>query len=237
MLLIAGNCVFESTETLVETARAIAPMAERYNLEWYLKASWDKANRTALYSYRNNDITAIDELINVADSFGAKTCTDFHNGAQVERWGSKVDMAQVPAFLCRQTDLLGDFGMFCDHVNVKKGQFATPFTMAKAVEKVKAAGCKDVYVTERGHSYGRDDLVVDFRDIVDMRRDGVRVIFDATHSTRNRHHVLPLARAAVAVGVDGLFFEVHPRPEQALCDSDSQVRASEFGDLLKAVLG
>lgn len=230
-VLIAGPCGLESREVVLRTASGIAAVCDSLGMAWVFKGSFDKANRTSAAGWRG---PGIDEglrlLEEVRREVGVPVTTDVHHPEQASLAGQVVDLLQVPAFLCRQTDLL----LACNEtqipVNVKKGQFLAPQSAKGIVDK--AGGPGRVLLTERGTSFGYGDLVVDFRSLVWMRELGVPVVFDATHSVQRpgaektgglRDMVPPLARAAVAVGVDALFMEVHPCPEQALSDADSQI--------------
>jgi 2-dehydro-3-deoxyphosphooctonate aldolase (KDO 8-P synthase) len=240
--LIAGLNVIESEAAALDTARAIAAAAARHDFPFVFKASADKANRSSLDSYRG---PGFDEglriLARVKRELGVPVLTDVHEAPQAKQAAQVVDCLQVPAFLCRQTDLLLACGATGLPVNVKKGQFMAPEDMRLSVEKV-AAGGAPAFVTERGTSFGYRDLVADLRSLVRMRAFAP-VCFDATHAVQRpgasggttggeREMVAPLARAALAVGVDALFVEVHPDPERAPCDGESQLGLAAFDALL-----
>ncbi|MHC5058255.1 MAG: 3-deoxy-8-phosphooctulonate synthase [Planctomycetota bacterium] len=250
LLLIAGPCVIESAESCLEQAKAVGEIAREAALPFVYKASFDKANRTSVESYRGpglNDGLSI--LAEVRREVGVPVLTDIHTPAQAERVGEVVDIIQIPAFLCRQTDVLVAAGRTGKLVNVKKGQFLAPPLMAHAAAKVLAgadesgAGARAVMLTERGTAFGHGDLVVDMRGLATMRATGWPVVFDATHSVQrpggrgassggDREMVDLLVRAAVAAGVDGLFIETHPDPAKAPCDRDSQLPYAELAGLL-----
>ncbi|MFL5909249.1 MAG: 3-deoxy-8-phosphooctulonate synthase [Gaiellaceae bacterium] len=234
LALLAGPCVIESAELVHEVAEELQRTAARHGVPLVFKASFDKANRTAADSFRSLGFErSLAVLAEVKDRHGVPVMTDVHEPWQVERVAEVADVLQIPAFLCRQTDLLTAAGATGRVVNVKKGQFMAPDDMRYAVEKVRAAGGHRVLLTERGSSFGYHDLVVDFRSLAIMRRFAP-VVFDATHSVQSpggaggasggkREFIAPLARAAVAFGVDALFVETHPRPEEALSDGPSQL--------------
>ncbi|MHC4249906.1 MAG: 3-deoxy-8-phosphooctulonate synthase [Planctomycetota bacterium] len=253
LLLIAGPCVIESAESCLEQAKAVGEIAREAGWPLVFKASFDKANRTSVESYRG---PGLDEglriLADVRREAGVPVLTDIHTPAQAERVGGVVDVIQIPAFLCRQTDVLVAAGRTGKPVNVKKGQFLAPPLMAHAAAKVLAgaaeadksgAGARAVMLTERGTAFGHGDLVVDMRGLATMRATGWPVILDATHSVQrpggrgassggDREMVEVLVRAAVAAGVDGLFIETHPDPAKALCDRDSQLPHAQLAGLL-----
>lgn len=239
MILIAGPCVIESKQLCIDIAGYMKEIAENHDLEYYFKASFDKANRTSGNSFRG---LGIDEGLEILDETarqtGCKLLTDIHESWQAKIVGEVVDAIQIPAFLCRQTDLIYDAAANCDVVNIKKGQFMAPEQMEVAVEKAFGA---EVWLTERGTCFGYGDLVVDFRSIPIMRKFA-KVIFDCTHSVQkpgtsqsggSREFVPYLMSAANAVGVDGFFMEVHPNPEKALSDSATCYPLDRVEDLLE----
>jgi len=248
LLLIAGPDVIESEEHALRMARALGPIARRAGVALVFKASFDKANRTAVGSPRGPGLAeGLRVLAAIKQETGLAVTTDFHLPAQAEPVAEVVDLLQVPAFLSRQTDMLVAAGRTGRAVNVKKGQFLSPEQAAHAVDKVRSTGNERVMLTERGSSFGYHNLVVDFRSLGRMRDLGVPVCFDATHSVQlpgglgdrsggERRFVADLARAAAAVGVDALFFEVHDDPARALCDGPNQYVLDEFPALLDAVL-
>jgi 2-dehydro-3-deoxyphosphooctonate aldolase (KDO 8-P synthase) len=243
--LIAGPCVIEREGLVLETASAIAEIAKDLGIPYIFKASYDKANRTSISSFRGLGIAAgLKILKKVKDELGVPILTDIHEAQDVLQVAEVVDVLQIPAFLCRQTDLLCAAAKSGRVVNVKKGQFLSPWDMANVVNKLHEAGTKKIFLTERGASFGYQNLVVDMRSLPVMRNLGYPVVFDATHSVQlpggggtcssgQREFVAPLARAAAAVGCDGFFMEVHPRPEEALSDGPNMVRLSELRSLLQ----
>ncbi len=248
LLLIAGPDVLESVEHALRLARALAAIARERSLPFVFKASFDKANRTSLEAYRGpgleKGLRALGEVKRLA---GVPVTTDFHEAAQAAAVAEVADLLQVPAFLCRQTDMLLAAGRTGRPVNVKKGQFLAPGDTAAIVEKVRSTGNPNVLLTERGTTFGYHNLVVDFRSLPRMRALGVPVCFDATHSAQlpgaqgrasggERDQIPHLARAAVAVGVDALFFEVHDDPARAPCDGPIQFPLEAFAALLDDLL-
>ncbi len=243
-ILIAGPCVIESEAVVLETATAIATIAQELHIPYIFKASYDKANRTSISSFRGLGISAgLDILKKVKKEVGVPILTDIHDVQDVTRVAEVVDILQIPAFLCRQTDLLCAAAKSGCVVNVKKGQFLSPWDMRNVVKKLEEAGTTNICLTERGASFGYQNLVVDMRALPVMRAYGYPVIFDATHSVQlpggggtvssgQREFVAPLARAAAAVGCDGFFMEVHPKPEEALSDGPNMVRLKELKGLL-----
>jgi len=248
LLLLAGPDVIESEAHTLRMARALAGIARERGVGLVFKASFDKANRTSAASYRGPGLAeGVRVLRRVKEETGLPVTTDFHLPDQAAALAPVVDLLQVPAFLCRQTDMLLAAGATGRAVNIKKGQFVAPGDMRHAVEKVRAGGGATVMLTERGTTFGYHTLVVDFRSLERMRALGVPVCFDATHSVQmpgalqnasggEREFIAPLARAAVAVGVDALFFEVHDDPASALCDGPSQFPLAEFPALLDGLL-
>ena len=246
--LIAGPCVIESEENVMIIAEAIKNIAQKLDLAFYFKASFDKANRTSINSYRG---PGIDEglriLGEVKDRFKLKICTDIHEPWQAERAASVADIIQIPAFLCRQTDLLVAAAKTGKIINVKKAQFLAPWDMANVIKKIEDSGNRNIMLCERGTTFGYNNLVVDMTGIVEMKKYGYPVVMDATHSVQkpginglttggNREYVEPLAKAAIAVGVDALFFEVHPNPDSALSDGPNMVYLDQFEGLLERVI-
>ena len=234
LFLIAGSCVIESEEHALKIAEAIAGVARSKNLPYIFKASYDKANRTSIKSYRGPGLEEGTRILRkIADAVKVPVLTDVHEAADVQRVAEAVDVLQIPAFLCRQTDLLVAAGKSGRAVNIKKGQFVSPWDMRHAVEKVREAGGKRVFLTERGASFGYNNLVVDMRSLAIMR-EFAPVVFDATHSVQlpsaasngesptvsgGQPEFIPLlSRAAVAAGVDGVFMEVHDNPACAKSD-------------------
>jgi len=246
-MLIAGPCVIESEDCAMEIAEAVKGMAERLGLDYYFKASFDKANRTSISSYRGPGIEeGLGILRKVKNTYGVKICTDIHEPWQAGKAAEVADMIQIPAFLCRQTDLLVAAARTGRLINVKKAQFLAPWDMINVVRKIEESGNRNIMLCERGTSFGYNTLVVDMTGIAEMKKLGYPVVIDATHSVQkpggrgtatggNRHNVEPLAKAAVAAGADALFFEVHPDPDHALSDGPNMVRLDGFEGLLERV--
>ena len=248
LFLIAGPCVIESEEIVMRIAETIKEITERLGLDTYFKASFDKANRTSAASYRGPGIEeGIRILRAVKDTYGLNICTDIHEPWQAEPVSEVADILQIPAFLCRQTDLLTAAAKTGRIVNIKKAQFLAPWDLRNVIEKVEAAGNRRILLCERGTCFGYNTLVVDMTGIAEMTKFGYPVVMDATHSVQkpggkgtstggDRQHVEPLAKAAVAAGADGLFFEVHPDPDSALSDGPNMIRLAGFEELLKRVI-
>jgi 2-dehydro-3-deoxyphosphooctonate aldolase (KDO 8-P synthase) len=246
--LIAGPDSIESEAHALRMAQALKAIAAARGVTLVYKSSFDKANRTSAGSFRGPGLEAgLAILARVRKETGLPVTTDFHTPEQAARVASVVDLLQVPAMLSRQTDMLVAAGKTGRAVNVKKGQFLAPWDVGRAVAKVRDTGNDNVMVTERGVSFGYNNLVVDFRALPRMRALPVPVCFDATHSVQlpggqgnasggEREFIAPLARAAVAVGVDALFFEVHDDPENALCDGPSQIPLNAFPAVLDGIL-
>ncbi|HJR76630.1 MAG TPA: 3-deoxy-8-phosphooctulonate synthase [Nitrospiraceae bacterium] len=246
--LIAGPCVIESEALVLETAARIAEITEALGMPYIFKSSFDKANRTSITSFRGPGLEkGLAVFRKVKDHLGLPVLTDVHTEEQATEAGKVVDVLQIPAFLCRQTDLLVAAAETGKVVNVKKGQFLSPWEMANVVKKVEEAGSRKILLTERGSSFGYNNLVVDMRALPIMRRFGYPVVFDATHSVQlpggagtksagQREFVEPLACAAAAAGCDGFFMEVHPHPDQALSDGPNMVPLHDLKPLLERVL-
>ena len=244
-ILIAGPCVIESETIVLETAQAIAKIAQELHIPYIFKASYDKANRTSISSFRGLGLSAgLEILKKVKKEVGVPILTDIHEVDDVPQVAEVVDVLQIPAFLCRQTDLLCAAAKSGCVVNVKKGQFLSPWDMTNVVKKLEEGGTTNICLTERGASFGYQNLVVDMRSLPVMKALGYPVIFDATHSVQlpggggtcssgQREFVAPLARAAAAVGCDGFFMEVHPKPEEAKSDGPNMVRLHELRGLLE----
>lgn len=245
LALIAGPCVLESMDVCRTVASELKRLSQLLNIGVVFKSSFDKANRTSISSYRGPGIDAgLEMLAQVKREFGLPVLTDVHEPWQAERAAQVVDVIQVPAFLCRQTDLLLAAGRTGKPVNIKKGQFLSPWDMANAVEKVVSTGNEQILLTERGTSFGYRNLVVDFRSLPVMRGLGYPVVFDATHSLQlpggtgtatggMREFAPHLVRAACAVGVDALFMEVHPDPDSALSDAATMLKVTDLEELLR----
>lgn len=247
LIVIAGPCVIESREILFETAEVLTSVLKERNVEFYFKSSYKKANRTSLNSFMGiGDEKALSYLKETGEKFGVKTLTDVHSVEEVREAAEYVDVLQIPAFLCRQTELLIAAAETGKIVNIKKGQFVGPDVMSKAAEKVKQSGGEKVWITERGTFFGYHDLVVDYRSIISLSQMGYTTIYDATHSVQQpslgeqsggrKEFILPLAKAAISVGVNGIFFETHPEPEKALSDSATQLVLKDAGDFIQEIL-
>ncbi|MBI1389147.1 MAG: 3-deoxy-8-phosphooctulonate synthase [bacterium] len=246
-VLIAGPCVIESRELCIEVAERMKDITNRLGLPYIFKASFDKANRTSGSSFRGIGFEkSLSILAEVRGQIGTPVLTDVHESGQVKEVASVVDVLQIPAFLCRQTDLLEACAAADKPVNVKKGQFMAPEDMRHAVDKIRGVGRGRVVLTERGSSFGYHNLVVDMRGLVVMRRYAP-VFFDATHSVQQpgaidgrsggqREFAAPLARAAVAVGVDGFFIETHPEPSRALSDGPNMIPLDAMEPLLRSLI-
>lgn len=248
-LLVAGPCALETPEICEDVASRLAAMGSAHpELQIVFKGSYDKANRTSLNSPRGPGLDAgLAMLADIRKRFGFPVLTDFHLPEHAAPVGEVVDVLQVPAFLCRQTDLLVAAAKTGRTVNVKKGQFMSPGEMQYVVNKLESAGAAEIWQTERGTTFGYQNLVVDMRSIPQMQHFGHPVIFDATHSVQmpgagggttsgKREFIPTLASAAVAAGADGLFVETHPRPDQAISDGPNQVLLEDLENLLERVL-
>lgn len=249
LLLIAGPCVIESEELCLQVADTVSVFARELGISYVFKASFDKANRTSVDSFRGPGLArGLEILANVRKACGVPVLTDVHEPAQVAACAEVVDVLQIPAFLCRQTDLLVAAGESGKPVNIKKGQFLDPASMRHAADKVRSTGNENVLLCERGTFFGYNDLVTDMRSIVLMRELGHPVIFDATHSVQRpgglgaasggeSRLAAPLALAALAAGADGLFIETHPAPERALSDKATMMRLKDLPGLLEKAAG
>lgn len=246
--LIAGPCVIESEEIVMQIAETMKGIAERLDLDYYFKASFDKANRTSVFSYRGPGFEeGLRILKKVKDTYGLKIATDIHEPWQAEKAAEVCDIIQIPAFLCRQTDLLVAAANTGKLINVKKAQFLAPWDMANVIKKLEESGNHNIMLCERGTTFGYNTLVVDMTGIVEMKKFGYPVVMDATHSVQkpggkgnatggNRENVEPLAKAAIAAGADALFFEVHPDPDNALSDGPNMVKLDEIEQLLQRII-
>lgn len=248
LVFIMGPCVIEDEKTFLSIAESLAEISSRLKLPLVFKASYDKANRTSIKSYRGPGIKAGLKLLKKAKkTFRFPVLTDVHCRNDVKEVAEAVDIIQIPAYLCRQTDLLIEAGKTGRAVNIKKGQFMAPLDMRHAVDKVLSTGNDKIILTERGVSFGYNNLVVDFRALPIIRSLGYPVVFDATHSVQtpagkgassggDRTMAGCLARAAVAVGVDGVFMEVHPDPEKALSDGPNSIYIKDLPAMIKELL-
>ena len=243
--IISGPCIIENEAMIMDLAEQISTICEELKLTYVFKASFDKANRTSVESYRGGGMKeGLAILKKVKDNFKLAVTTDIHESYQAEEVAEVVDILQIPAFLCRQTDLLVAAGKTGRIVNVKKAQFLSGFEMKHAIKKIESTGNKNIILTERGTMFGYNNLVVDFRNIVDMKTFGYPVVMDVTHSTQkpggmdgksggNREYAPVLAAAAAAVGADGFFFEVHRDPDKALSDGPNMIPLNGFKQLLQ----
>ena len=247
-LFIAGPCVLESEELAMQVATHLKDVAGRLGISYVFKASFDKANRTSLNSFRGPGVAqGLAIMARIREKLGVPVISDIHEVAQVAAAAEVLDILQIPAFLCRQTDLLLAAGNSGKPVSLKKGQFLSPWDMQHAVSKVKSTGNSNLLLVERGAMLGYNNLVVDMRSFPVMRSLGCPVVYDATHSVQlpggaggssggQREFIPPLARAAVAAGIDGLFMEVHPEPEKALCDGPNSWPLDQVEELLVGLL-
>ncbi len=248
LFVIAGPCVIESREIVLETAKALKDISKKLALPIIFKSSYDKANRTSVNSYRGvgmeNGLTILSE---VRSTFDLPIITDVHSAQEVKLAAEVVDVLQIPAFLCRQTDLILAAANRGKIVNIKKGQFLAPWDVKNIVDKFVSTGNTRLFITERGTMFGYNNLVVDFRAIPIMRSFGYPVLLDITHSVQlpgglgtassgQREFAPVLARAAAAVGIDGLFMEVHPKPDKALCDGPNMLELNKLEDILITII-
>jgi 2-dehydro-3-deoxyphosphooctonate aldolase (KDO 8-P synthase) len=248
LALIAGPCVIESADFTLKMATEIRKITDRLGISFIFKSSFDKANRTSAQSFRGVAMAeGLDILQRVKDEVGVPVLTDIHESYQAKPVAEVVDVLQIPAFLCRQTDLLLAAAATGRTVNVKKGQFLAPWDMKQVVKKLESGGTNRILLTERGTSFGYNALVVDFRSLPQLREFGYPVVFDATHSVQmpggqgdrsggQRHFVPYLARAAAAIGVDALFMEVHSDPDNAPSDGPNMIPLAELEAVLTQIL-
>jgi 2-dehydro-3-deoxyphosphooctonate aldolase (KDO 8-P synthase) len=248
LILIAGPCSLESRELVFSVAENLNRLKKQLGIQIIFKCSYDKANRSALKSYRGPGLKkGLPVLAEVKKKFGMPILIDVHESHEPDLVAQVADVLQIPAFLCRQTDLILAAARTGRVVNVKKGQFMAPWDIRRVIEKIESTGNRRILITERGASFGYNNLVVDMRGMEVMKSFGYPVIYDATHSVQlpgalghasggERQYIFPLARAATALGLAGLFMEVHPRPEKALSDGPNTVRLAEFPHMLKALM-
>jgi len=248
LALIAGPCVIEDEKLVLETAARVAAVCRSLEIPYIFKASYDKANRSSLESFRGPGIDrGLEILARVKNELGIPVLTDVHDQHEVAKVAEVVDIIQIPAFLCRQTDLLLAAGRTGKPVNVKKGQFMAPEDMGSITDKISSTGNDRILLTERGTTFGYHNLVVDFRGIPTMQATGCPVVFDATHSVQlpaaqgscsggDRQMIPVLAAAAAATGIDALFMEVHPDPDRALCDGANSLPLEQLKPLLSRLL-
>ncbi|RST72570.1 3-deoxy-8-phosphooctulonate synthase [Siminovitchia acidinfaciens] len=247
-VLIAGPCMIESEQLVMETAVVIKKITETLNIPFVFKASFDKANRSSIYSERGPGIyKGLEILEKVKNALNIPVTTDIHEAGQAEIVAEVVDIIQIPAFLCRQTDLLANAAKTNRIINIKKGQFLSPWDMKNVIVKIKESGNDKILLTERGSTFGYNNLVVDMRSLPTMRGFNVPVVFDATHSVQipgglgtstdgKREFVPYLSRAAAAIGIDALFLEVHPNPDHALSDGPNMIKLDELEEYLKPIV-
>jgi 2-dehydro-3-deoxyphosphooctonate aldolase (KDO 8-P synthase) len=248
LFLIAGPCVVENKEIVFQIAEEVLRICTKYNMPYIFKASYRKANRSSIDSFTGiGDVKALEIIAAVREKFNIPVLTDVHSVSEVEIAKSYVDILQIPAFLCRQTDLLVAAAKTEKTVVIKKGQFMSPESMKFAIEKVRASGNEKVGLIERGTSFGYGDLVVDFRGIPIMQKFEVPVVMDCTHSLQRPNqntgvtggypeHIETIAKAAVAAGVDGLFIETHPSPDKAKSDGANMLKLSKLDELIGKLL-
>ena len=248
LVLIAGPCVIEGEREAFSAASKLKDIAAAVGMPFIFKASYDKANRTSLTSYRGPGLKAgLEILKGIKDEFSLPVLSDVHRFEQIGPAAEVLDVLQIPAFLCRQTDFIIEVASAGKTVNIKKGQFLAPYDIMPVLEKAASTGNQNIMVTERGSCFGYNNLVVDMRGLIIMRTMGYPVVFDATHSVQlpggqgiasggDRQFVAPLARAAVAAGVDALFLEVHENPDAALCDGPNSVLMTDLPELLRQIL-
>lgn len=247
-VLIAGPCVIEEEQRTTEIAVFLKELTGRLHIPLIFKASYDKANRTSIHSYRGPGVKkGLQLLKNIGEKLSIPILTDVHRFEEIKPVSAVADILQVPAFLCRQTDFVMEVARNARVINIKKGQFLAPGDVRNIIDKVRAAENENIMLTERGTCFGYNNLVADFRAIPAMREMGYPVIFDATHSVQlpggqgtvsggQREMVAYLARAAVAVGIDGLFMEVHPDPDTALCDGPNSIHLNDLSGMLQALM-
>jgi len=247
LFIIAGPCVIESENIIFSAAKRLKEICSSIGLPLLFKSSYDKANRTSISSFRGPGLEkGLRVLSDVRSRFNIPVISDVHSVEEVKIASEVLDALQIPAFLCRQTDIILAASNTGKPVNIKKGQFLAPWDVRNILDKFISTGNRNVFITERGTSFGYNNLVVDFRGIPVMRSFGYPVIFDVTHSLQlpggmgkssggQREFAEPLARAAAAVHIDGLFMEVHPEPDRALCDGPNMIKLDELENLLKTV--
>jgi 2-dehydro-3-deoxyphosphooctonate aldolase (KDO 8-P synthase) len=246
-LIIAGPCVIETEDITLHTARRLKEICSKVGLPLLFKSSYDKANRTSITSFRGPGMEkGLRILSDIRESLDLPVISDVHSVGEVKPASEALDVLQIPAFLCRQTDLVTAASETGKPVNIKKGQFLAPWDVKNIIEKFRSTGNENIIITERGVSFGYNNLVVDFRAIPIMRSFGYPVVFDVTHSLQlpggqgtssggQRQFAPHFMRAATAVGIDGLFMEVHPEPDKALCDGPNMIPLDELESLLRAV--
>lgn len=242
LTMIAGPCIIEEENTY-RIAKKLTVLSKELNVPFIFKCSWDKANRTGINGYRGiGKEAAIEMFEKIKKDFGIPIITDVHLPSEAKEFAEVADILQVPAFLMRQTDMLVAAGKYGKAVNIKKAQFVSPFEMQKVVKKVESTGNKNILVTERGTCFGYDTLVVDMRSLVVLKKLGYPVIFDSTHSIRMENYpqhqkefIIPLSKGAIAIGVDGLFMEVHDKMDKALCDAKWMLEMNDLKPFLEEI--
>jgi 2-dehydro-3-deoxyphosphooctonate aldolase (KDO 8-P synthase) len=245
LVIIAGPCVIENQDITLQIAYYLKELSQKLDIPLIFKASYDKANRTSLSSFRGPGLsTGLNILAQIKKELGLAIISDVHSINEIDKAADILDIIQIPAFLCRQTDFILETARTGKPVNIKKGQFLAPWDIINVVEKITSTGNKNILITERGTMFGYNNLVVDFRSIILMQETGYPVIFDATHSIQlpggagkssggERKFAPILAKAAVASGADGIFMEVHPNPDKALCDGPNSLILDSLYDLIK----
>jgi 2-dehydro-3-deoxyphosphooctonate aldolase (KDO 8-P synthase) len=248
LLLIAGPCVIESEKSTLEHAAALRDIAKHFKIPFIFKSSYDKANRSSIDSYRGPGLAkGLAVLKKVKDSLGVAVLSDVHCKNEIEAAAAVLDVIQIPAFLCRQTDFIIACAKTKKAINIKKGQFLAPWDIINVIKKVRTANNDNILITERGFSFGYNNLVSDMRSIPIMQKFGYPVIYDATHSVQlpgaagdysggEREFILPLAMAAVAAGCDGIFVEAHKAPAEALCDAANTISLEDLKILLEKAI-
>ena len=247
IFLIAGPCVIESEDLVMEVAGKMKEITEKQGIKYVFKASFDKANRTSINSFRGPGLEkGLEILSRVKSKYNLPIATDIHEPWQCKEASKVIDILQIPAFLCRQTDLLIAAAETGKAVNIKKGQFLAPWDMKNVIKKFEEVGNHNIMLCERGTTFGYNNLVVDMRALLEMRKLGYPIVFDATHSVQipggqgettggNREYVYPLMRSAAAIGIDGIFAEVHPDPDNAMSDGPNMLRLDKIEEVLKSV--
>lgn len=247
-MLIAGPCVIESKEHCLKIAKELKDIASRLNIPFIFKASFDKANRSSHESFRGPGFSmGLQILKEIKQELNIPVLSDIHEAGQITKAAEVLDIIQIPAFLCRQTDLVIEAAKAGAIINIKKGQFLAPWDMKNVIKKIESAGNNKIIITERGTSFGYNNLVSDMRSLVIMKQFGYPVIFDATHSVQlpgglgestggQKEFVFPLMKAAAATGVDGLFIEVHDNPSQAPCDGPNMIELKGLEEKLRKVI-
>jgi len=248
LLLISGPCVIENYDVTFEVASYMKALARELEIPYLFKSSYDKANRTSINSYRGPGIgDGLEILSRIKSDVGVQILSDVHRISEIKDASAVLDVIQIPAFLCRQTDFILEVGRTQKPINIKKGQFMAPMDMHNVVQKIRSTGNQQILLTDRGTMFGYNNLVVDMRAIPMMQRTGCPVVFDATHSVQlpggqgtrsggQREYAPVLARAAVAAGADGVFMEVHPDPDKALCDGPNSLKLDSVGQLVKELV-